>query len=340
MEVQMVRLLIVYLSLSSVLACAPLPKLVEPFVGDMHAPVLERVEATGSREVRILFDEPTSLDTDDFIVDPPRTLLSSGIDAESLVLTFAEDLEAGTEFWIEGTAQDSSGNSTTFLVHVYGRNTAVPSVVINEFSCEGSSTHPDMVELKVLSTGNLAGLALYDGSPGYYDNEMIFPSVSVERGEYLLIHFKPQNIPEEIDERDDSSVSGGLDAVDGVRDFWVPDGDGIPNTTGALTLLGYPGGPLLDAVLYTTKTYNPEDELRGYGLSSQLLQAEEVVTLGGWEISGDFVIPQDGINPEDSTATRTICRSSSSGDSNHREDWHIVPTSESTFGSSNSDLEY
>jgi len=321
-------------------SCAPLPELIEPFAGDVHPPVLLGVQAAASREVRIQFDETARVRDGEITVDPPRALVSGTTEETTVVLTFNEDLEPGTLFWIDGAVADQQGNITSFLVNVYGRNERPPSLVVNEFVCEGSTTHPDVVELRVLSAGNLAGLSLLDGSPGTYDDAIVLPALEVAVDDYILVHFKPQNIVTEVNETVSKTQSGGLDSSESAWDFWVEGGDGIPNTTGAITISEFPGGPILDAVLYSTKTYDPESENRGYGLASQLAQAEELVTLGAWVVEGGFVVPSDGVNPTDSTATRSICRSSDSVDTNHRDDWHIVPTGTSTLGEPNSDLRY
>jgi hypothetical protein len=49
------------------------------------------------------------------------------------------------------------------------------------------------------------------------------------------------------------------------------------------------------------------------------------------------VTPEDGVNPEGSTGTRSLCRSSASMDNDRPEDWHVVPTRAATFGTDNSD---
>jgi len=55
----------------------------------------------------------------------------------------------------------------------------------------------------------------------------------------------------------------------------------------------------------------------------------------GWEPSDFDIIPEDGINPDNSTATRSMCRISPDTDTDSRDDWYIVPTGKSTFGEIN-----
>ncbi|HAK47482.1 MAG TPA: hypothetical protein DCO79_16375, partial [Spirochaeta sp.] len=102
------------------------------------------------------------------------------------------------------------------------------------------------------------------------------------------------------------------------------------------------GGKLIDAVLYSNRTSSSDENYDGFGSSRMLDKAVQIVTEGGWTASGDEgkPRPEDGINPDDSTATRSICRSSEPVDSDSKTDWHIVPTSNSTFGEINTDDEY
>ena len=68
--------------------------------------------------------------------------------------------------------------------------------------------------------------------------------------------------------------------------------------------------------------------------------AVELVAHGGWSISGQSVCPEDAVNPDGSTGTRSICRASVPSDTDTASDWHIVPTRGSTFGEENSDQVY
>jgi len=93
-------------------------------------------------------------------------------------------------------------------------------------------------------------------------------------------------------------------------------------------------------VLYSNRTSESDERYRGFGTADMLERAEELVRDGGWRIAGARVAPEDGMNPEGSTATRSLCRSSTSTDTDGRGDWHVVPTRGSTFGAENSDEAY
>ena len=107
-----------------------------------------------------------------------------------------------------------------------------------------------------------------------------------------------------------------------------------------VSLYDRPGGVCLDGVLYSNRTSQSDSRYRGFGSTVLLAQAEELVRDGGWKAAGSRVLPEDALSPEGSTATRSICRTSRSDDTDCAEDWHIVPSRKATFGAENCDDVY
>ncbi len=89
-----------------------------------------------------------------------------------------------------------------------------------------------------------------------------------------------------------------------------------------------------------TRTSASDSLYRGFGSAATLARAEELVRQGGWIATEQAIRPEDAVNPEAGTATRSLCRGSDSQDSDTAADWHIVPTRGSTFGTANSDERY
>jgi hypothetical protein len=143
-----------------------------------------------------------------------------------------------------------------------------------------------------------------------------------------------------VDETTDPAASAGLDSCPTAWDFWVKDGTGLGANNGVVCLCARPGGACLDGVLWSNRTSVSDVRYRGFGSAEVLERAEELARLGGWRPAGARVAPEDGINPEGSTATRSICRRADGADSNTATDWHIVPTRASSFGAANSDEVY
>ena len=146
-------------------------------------------------------------------------------------------------------------------------------------------------------------------------------------------------------------------------DFWIPEGAGISGNNGVISCYDRPGGQILDGVPYSNRNSDSDEQYGGFGTRDSWERAQELVADGGWLIAGERVRPEDAVNPEGSTGTRSICRSAGaageagSGDTGSGDpdtvgtdtaavdtdtaaDWHVVPTRGFTFGEENSDEIY
>lgn len=318
--------------------CEALPELPAMISGDWMPPVLLAVEAREDHVVALTFDEEVMLT--DATFDPPAAVLDAVWRGTALEIEVDRPFAPGAEYWIDAVVEDTQGNISSLLVGFWGANPDLPAVLINEVVCEGSSTNPDWVELRLLEAGNVGGLTLYEGSPGIWDSRVTLPDLDLPAGAYIVVHFKPTGDPSEINETDDPAASGGFNATDTAWDVWVAGGNGIPNSTGALTLTAWPGGPIVDAFLYSTRTYDAASELDGFGLASQQAMFQELVSAGAWQAAGDTVVPDDGFDPDPSTATRSIVRDESAADTDSKADWFVVPTSGATPGRPNTTERY
>lgn len=324
--------------LAVIAGCAPLEDTLYFADQDFTPPSMISLEVTGPTSIVARFSEVTTAE---------RAFVSSELGEVSVSqagpeLTFETERagEVGRPYQLEAVVTDEAGNTMSFVETVYGYNPAVPEVLINELTTQGSSTHPDVVELRLLSHGNLGGLTLYAGAPAEYDARIVFPDVELPADSYVVVHFKPEGIPEEIDELEDPTASGGLDATDTGWDFWVEDSSGISGNNGAVSLYDQPGAGLLDAVIYSNRTSASDERYRGFGSKKALAMVDGVAADGGWVAAGAQVAPEDAVDPEDSTATRSMNRKRSPEDTDTAADWHIVPTSGYTFGAPNNDEEY
>ncbi len=324
----------------ALVSCAPLPDIRSAAIGDLRPPQLAGIVATSARTIELTFDEPATIPADRMFLSPFVEATTGTLASQVVRIELAEDMKRGSRYLIEAVAQDERGNSLGFIVPVYGFNPDVPCLLINEFITNGTSTHPDIVELAILGDGNLAGVCLADGSPEDWNARIVLPDVDVVAGQFALVHCKPEGIPEEVDETADPSASGGLDSSTTAWDFWLPDGGGLSGNNGVLSLLRVPGGELLDAVIYSNRTSDSDDRYRGFGSTTMMNRVDEIVSLGGWAIELEQARPEDAVDPSDSTSTRSNCRSSGSEDTDGKADWHVVPTRGSTFGLPNRDDVY
>lgn len=320
------------------IACGPVPWPKGPDL-DLRPPVIEGVSATGPQSLEVAFDEEAGLDADSLRVEPALEVREVSPPGRKVTVGVGTQVP-GREYRMEATARDERGNSTTFLAAFSGFNDRVPRVIVNEFTPRGSTDHPDLVELKALTDGDMGGLVLYAGTPSSFDARLVFPSFEVRRGSFIVVHCRPSGDPAEVDETGDTAASGGTDASPAVRDFWLRGSPGLGGNNGVISVYERPGGPILDGLLYSNRTSASDERYRGFGSTDVLVRAEELARDGGWKAAGALVAPEDGIDPDDSTATRSICRPAASLDTDTRADWHIVPTRGWTFGAENSDEEY
>ncbi len=321
------------------IGCGQLPDYRSIGQVDLKPPAILKIIPTGDSELEILFDEPL-LEKPELNIAPDLEITNITIDETRVIIKTTLLQQAGIKYAVQGMARDRKGNSLTFLYSFYGYNPTPPLMIINEFTTQGSSKHPDLIELKVIEGGNCAGIIICEGTTDYPEDRYIFPPLEVRKGEFLLIHFKPRGIPEEIDETGNTDVSGGYDASSTCRDFWVEGGNGLGGNNGTLTLYNFPEGPLMDGVLYSNRTSVSDTDYRGFGSIKMMNKADQLCEEGGWLSTGELAAPEDGINPDDSTATRSMCRSPGEPDTDRSGDWHITPTSGYSFGGENTNQVY
>lgn len=240
--------------------------------------------------------------------------------------------------WLE--VEDHYRNRLKLMLRFYGFNPNPPLLLLNEVRLEGSSSRPDLVEFFCLQSGNSSGVSFYRGIPENYDFEYILPSVDIEKGDYILLHIKPDGILEEIDELDKIDISGGRESSLSARDFWLKTQEGLSATNGVLSLCYSPGGTVMDCFVYSNRTSLSDVDYHGFGTYTNQLRADSMGAIGEWLFDGEWIVPEDCFMPVDGTSTRTLCRDSSSGDTQSVSDWHIVPTGMCSFGSCNSDKKY
>jgi hypothetical protein len=306
---------------------------------DLVPPQVTSVCATDADTIRIAFDEDATLVDGKTRIEPELGAPSASAAGQEVVI-HAGVQSPGRQYTLEAEARDAHGNTASFLATFFGYNPHPPRLLINELSPRGSDTHPDFIELLVTDDGDMGGVALFLGTPSSYDARLIFPSFTLGAGSYVTVHLKPTGDPLEVDEPGDPTLSGGADTSTAAWDFWMRGCKGLGANNGAVSVFSRPGGECLDAVLYSNRTSQSDQQYRGFGSTDMMNRADELSQLGSWTVSGTRAVPEDAINPEGSTGTRSLCRTSGSDDTNAAPDWHVVPTRKASPGAVNSDDVY
>jgi len=311
-----------------------------PFSVDLLPPELQSADNPDAVSLRFIFDEAVNPGPDEITIQPPLTVRSVEAEGNTLKITFDSEQLIGESYTAGVTVSDNSGNTLSFLFRFTGWNPRVPGILINEINPRGSGNNPDCIELYTLSSGNLGGLCLKVGTENRYSGKILFPAVEINRGDYLLIHTKSEGIPEEINEIENINVSGGLLASDEARDFWVAGSPGLPGNNGAVTLFRREGGKVIDAVLWSDRCDNSEDEKMGW-TSEGFIFATDLAEAEAWKTGiAAIPCPSEAVDVSLSTATRSLCRNTAPQDRDTASDWHTVPTRGQTFGRENTDEVY
>jgi hypothetical protein len=317
------KMLLCAFILSMLCSCEAQPQyeLFNVLLGKDHlGPVLLKTESIGDKKAVYHFDEMVFCSTDDFSVESPdNTIISVKPYKQSITLEFTKRLLPGQRINVHGKVADRVGNTLTFTAGVWGHNSRLPQLLINEFSSKGSDSNPDRIELLALSSGNLAGVAIYIGMADYYDNEYVFPSIELAKGDRLtLVYGHPA------DDTNPLEFSTGA--------------EGIGSNNGVISLYASPDGKLLDAVIYSNRTSDSDEHYGGFGTAKVQRWAIALQESGQW--SPIPIVPEVAIDSTYSTATRSYCRTEGDEDTDSKSDWHIVPTRGASFGEPNLETEY
>ena len=327
---------------STMLACVPEPVAALFAAGDLRPPAVASWGPGGARDLVVVFDEEIAEALPGFAASPGPAVASArvGNDGRSVEVALDGDQAPGVAYAVSGIVADRAGNLCSFVLPFWGFNPSPPTLLFNELLTEGTTTHPDAVEFYVAAGGNCAGLAFFTGSPVLFDVRYVFPPLDVAMGDFLVLHLKPQGLETEVDEVTDKAASGGLDSTAGAWDLWYRGGNGaLSGKNGALSLCSSPNGVWIDAVIYSERTVASDTNYGGFGTAALRDKVAGIVGVGAW-LASDPPRPEDCARSTGTTSTRTICRSSSSTDTDSGADWHIVPTSGSTLGRVNADGVY
>jgi hypothetical protein len=296
-------------------------------LGSDHTPAwIEQAYPCAPDEICILTSEPIQTQHSVFTIDGDVEIEHMSVNSGQIILNVSQKLKPGTSYELTGHLCDEAGNQSLITLSFHGWNPDIPEVLINEFTTRGSKAHPDTIELLVLTTGNTAGLTLYDGTPKNYRQMCILPAHDVSPGDYLIIHCRRER-QEEV-------------ALDQSYQFFMDDDIGLSGNNGTLTLCTTVRGTIMDAVVYSNR-YEGSDSLYGGFASSMTWENAQLLgEMGQWHFSMDTPRPEEAVRTEDTSATRSLNRCRSGEDTNRAGDWHTAPTSGSTFGFENTAQEY
>lgn len=300
-------------------AAEKLPDLIDSFLtADRIIPSLVSYDALDMYRVKLKFSEAVKVSK---ALDGGEECVVESVVGSEVILVMNEKLEISSESELYVMVEDYAGNTTAFLLPIYGKNTNLPTFVINEFSARGSTTQPERIELEIRQAGNLEGLYLADGTKDYENYGFTLPDIDVNRGDYVVIYW---TLLPEVDSYE--NISGTT-----TYNIAAKSSSALGDNNGVFVIYDSKtgNGTILDAIVYSdgnSTTYS------GFGSA----RIESAVT----ELKNAFEWFSDAIYCNYATTTRTICRRLGSSDTNTASDFYICDTRGQTFGSLNTATEY
>jgi hypothetical protein len=310
------------------------------FAPDLAPPTILSASTIDSRSFAVVFDEEAFVKPSSLSLGPGLTLAGLEPRGNAAILRFAADQSPGKEYRVEGVAVDASGNSLGFSLSFLGHNPRLAGMLVNEFRTDSAKGKGDLVEFLATSDGNAAGAVFCPGTQDSADFLYVFPPIELRKGEYLVLHLKPSADPGACDDSTSPRGFRGAETSDEAWDLWCAQDQGLSKNNGCLALYSSRNGKAVDAVFYTNRSSSSDEAYGGFGSKALRRAVEEFVAEGQWRTAGSLPVPEDGVPSADVTSSRSLCRSSASGDTDSKADWHLSPTKGSSFGMRNGDDAY
>ena len=285
---------------------------------DRDLPSLVSMKSSDTRTVTLLFSEEVRVRKASCDGETPSVTMTM---PDTVKLDFSSPLPVGSVKELYIVVSDKTGNTSSFLLSVSGRNDRIPVLKITEFSTKGTETQPDRIELQAYSTGSTEGVYIADGSKGNENHGFILPQIEMKRGDYLVIWWDRSP-----DRQSYTNKSGRT-----VYNIEAGAKKGLATNNGALVIYDTKSGDgeVLDCVIYTdgeSTTYS------GFGSAS----VEK--TYNALSASFDWLGP--AFNSKTTTSTRTVNRFNGSDDTNRADDFYVCTTRGISFGESNTEAVY
>lgn len=211
--------------------------------------------------------------------------------------------------------KDEAGNTLQLGLPWRPWNSRRAGVVLNEVHVAGAGKHPDLIELLVVTEGQLDGLKVSNGQ-GNSAWAWELPPLRVQPGDLISLHLKPQGGPEERNEgwtgQPDSmgvpkSASGGWDASDQAYDLWIAGAPGLTATNGVILLMDVIRGEWIDGLVYSNRTSASDTQYGGWGSRSLYEDVQQWARKGLW-FPDSLPRPENAVSSLGLTGTKTMAR--------------------------------
>jgi hypothetical protein len=314
------------------LSCSSEGDIRQVFTTNPEPPVFLDSQPVSSTEVAFRFSKPVQVRSINF---SPELEVLEIKDGAEVIITFAEPLAPGKRITADILVEDSARNTLDVIKTFRARNDRMPVLVFNELRTEFNNPRVEFVEFLALEAGNMGALRLFIAGYSLTRPFYEFPAAEVRAGEYIVLHLRTLSNDSVDETGDDLTLSGGTDASDTGRDFWVPGSAKRLHRTSALWIMNQ-DDRIIDAVILVE---NPSD----WGRNNTIAAAEFLARNGAWlpadgspATEGWVPGPADAVRTAGTTATRTINRDQSIPPAPRAGNWYITATGDATPGRENS----
>jgi hypothetical protein len=298
-------------------------------------PVFLDCKPVSSTEMVFKFSQAVNVKS--LYFEPPLEVKSIG-DGEDVSVIFTKQLEEGKKVTADIIVEDSGLNTLNVIVPFRTRNDRMPKLIINELRTENSKPKAEFVEFLSKEAGNLGAMRLFIAGHSVSTPVYEFPPTEVKAGEYIVLHLRTVEEGCVDETGKDLALSGGTDANNNARDFWIPGNTKLLHKTDALWLLDQ-DEKIIDAILLSESSENKWANNKVAEAADFLGRKKAWLPTKGeakeWSPS-----PSDAVLTEGTTGTRTICRDEALTQKPCAGNWYITDTSSATPGKPNSTKKY
>jgi hypothetical protein len=304
-------------------------------------PVFLDCRPVSSTEMLFRFSQPVNVVSCYF--DPPLEVKSIE-GGDEVTVVFAKKLEEGRKVTADIIVEDSGMNTLNVIVPFRTRNDRMPRLLFNELRTEYTKPKAEFVEFLSQGSGNLGGMRLFIAGHSLTTPVYEFSPTEVKAGEYIVLHLR--TVEEDcLDETGaDLALSGGTEAQNDARDFWLSGNKKLLHKTDALWLVDQ-DNKIIDAILLTEKT-DARWSSDKVAEAASLFGREKAWLPSNGQASGSLLPaewspgPPDAVIAAGTTGTRTICRDENISPKPCAANWYITATSSATPGAQNNIKRY
>jgi len=306
------------------------------------AGVFSRMLGESSQALAFLGCKAVSEDEIEFVFSRPVTInylsFTEGLSAASVENGAAVKVKLesaslpGKLITADLIAEDEKKNTINVLVSFRGKNSRMPSLIINEICTEYSKPKTEFIEFKMKSSGNLGAMRVFIVGNSNAAKETVyeFSPAEVKNGEYVVLHLRTveEGCKDEYGARLDESA--GTNAKPAARDFWIPGNTKLIHKEASMIFVLDQDDNILASALISTSSDSvwPKDY---FSQTAALLFSKNA-----WKSSDEETYrPCDAANSTGTTNTRTICRDETKANTNSKADWYVTATSSATPGEIN-----